>query len=406
MTEPQASRVEVLFLDKENRNGREHRRSHSLEFEQRFRIISGNLTKGSSTHSHVGTPVQQPSTLVTYGIRRGFAAKLALWAVVGAGFGGLATSALGASTVYNRTAAVNYANANWNKVVADGYFWINGSTANKYGAGAPVPVNVPNEAGGIGDDCAHFVSSCIGSPAGATTGGLIIPSRAGTYGEPGAARLDELLVGNSAGGYGTTYKYGQLVSSVSQLTPGDVIGYDWDGSGNGSMGGIDHTVIYVGNNQVDCHAASHLGANWSLGGADNYFFIHITLPDSIVPTAPHNTSPAPNASVADLVTKLIADTFSDGAIGSTHIASDWEIFKGSSLIYDSGTDTTNLQSLTVPANVLSAGNTYSWRVRYEDNYGDWSSYSASTSFSTLPVPEPAGALITCGALLLSTIRRR
>src|SRR5436853_4442317 len=103
-----------------------------------------------------------------------------------------ATMASG-TTLYDRNAAVNYANANWNKVVSYGYFWINGSTANFYGAGAAVPVNVTGEAGGIGDDCAHYVSSCIGTPA----GGLTIPSRAGTYGEPGAARLDELLVGNS-----------------------------------------------------------------------------------------------------------------------------------------------------------------------------------------------------------------
>src|SRR5690349_1144103 len=203
-----------------------------------------------------------------------------------AGIAGLAPAA--SAITYNRTAAVNYGNANWNKVVSDGYFWINGSTATFYGAGAAVPVNAPNEAGGIGDDCAHFVSSCIGTPG----GGLTIPNRAGTYGEPGAARLDELLVGNSSGGYGTTYQYGTLVSSVSQLTPGDVIGYDWDGSGNGSMGGIDHTAVYIGNNQIDCHSNSRLGVNWTLGGAANYFLIHITLPDAIVPNTPSNVSPA------------------------------------------------------------------------------------------------------------------
>src|SRR3954467_7936903 len=188
-------------------------------------------------------------------MQRDLTARFALLAAVGAGIGGLVPWA--SATVYNRTAAVNYANSNWNKVVSDGYFWINGSTANYYGAGAAVPVNAPNEASGIGDDCAHYVSTVIGSETHEKGGGLTIPSRAGTYGEPGAARLDELLVGNSLGGYGTTYQYGQLVSSVSLLTPGDVIGYDWDGSGAGSMSGIDHTVMYIGNNTVDAHATSH-----------------------------------------------------------------------------------------------------------------------------------------------------
>ncbi len=132
------------------------------------------------------------------------------------------------------------------------------------------------------------------------------------------------MVGNSAGGYGTKYQYGQLVSSVSQLTPGDVIGYDWDGSGGGSMSGIDHTVVYVGNGKIDCHANSRLGANWTLGGADDYFFIHITLPDSIVPTTPSNVSPAANASISNLTPTLTANAFSDGAIGSTHVAAEWQ----------------------------------------------------------------------------------
>lgn len=316
--------------------------------------------------------------------------------------GGLAPSA--SAIVYNRTAAVAYANAYWNKCVTDGYFWINGSTAKYYGAGQPVPVNVAGEAGGIGDDCAHFVSSCIGAPG----GGLTIPSRAGTYGEPGAARLNELLVGNSSGGYGSTYKYGELVSSVSQLTPGDVIGYDWTGNGGGSQSGIDHTVIYLGNGMIAAHASSHNGVAWNWGNSSNTitFFVHITLHDSIVPNVPANVSPAANAYVSNVMPTLIGNAFSDGAIGSTHVASQWQIFSGNTLVYDTGTDTNNLLGLTIPSGKLAAGNSYTWQVRYEDNYGDWSGYSAATSFSVLPVPEPACVLMGCGAMLLAARRRR
>lgn len=339
-------------------------------------------------------------------MRRDVTARFAVWGVVGAGvIGGVVTSASGIT--YNRTAAVAYANANWNKVVTDGYFWINGSTANKYGAGTAVPVNVAGEAGGIGDDCAHFVSSCIGSP-GVAAGGLTIPSRAGTYGEPGAARLDELLVGNSSGGYGTTYAYGQLVSSVSQLTPGDVIGYDWTGSGGGSMSGIDHTVIYLGNNVIAAHATSHDGVawNWGNGSSTITFFIHITLHDSIVPTTPKNASPAAGTSMTNLTPRLTIGGFTDGAAGGKHVASQWQIFQGSTLVYDTGTDTTDLLGLTVPAGKLAAGNAYSWQVRYEDNYGDWSTYSPATSFSMVAVPEPGCAVVACGAVLFSARRRR
>ena len=111
--------------------------------------------------------------------------------------------------VYDRNAAVAYANANYNKVVSDGYFYESSYPATFIGPGKPVPAGV------TGDDCAHFVSSVLGTPA----GGLTIPNRAGTYGEPGAARLDELLVGNSLGGYGTTYKYGVLVIIRQPINP-------------------------------------------------------------------------------------------------------------------------------------------------------------------------------------------
>lgn len=336
-------------------------------------------------------------------MQRRLSAKLALWAAVGASICGLARSA--SAIVYDRNAAVAYANRYWNKVVSDGYFWINGSTANYYGAGQPVPVNVPGEASGIGDDCAHFVSSVIGAPG----GGLTIPSRAGTYGEPGAARLDELLVGNSAGGYGTTYKYGQLVTSVSQLTPGDVIGYDWTGSGGGSMSGIDHTVFYLGNNMIAAHSTSHDSVAWNWANSSNTitFFIHMTVANSIVPTAPSNVSPAANATVSSLTPLLSASAFSDSAIGSTQVAAQWQIFNGRALVFDTGTDTTNLLKLTVPAGKLAFGNTYTWQVRHQDNYGGWSSYSAPTSLIISAIPEPATVLqIILLAGIMPARRRR
>jgi hypothetical protein len=367
----------------------------SLQSAMQRRIMTRNLKdKAGGTTSYAGGLMPPPLTLEAPKMQRDFMAKLALWAAEGAIFCCLVPSA--SAIVYNRTAAVGYANQYWNECVSDGYFWINGSIYKYYGAGAPVPVNVAGEASGIGDDCAHFVSSCLGTPA----GGLSIASRVPpTYGEPGAARLDQLLI---------TAGYAQQVTSVSQLTPGDVIGYDWDGSGKGAMSGIDHTVIYLGRNVIASHATSHDGVawNWANSSSTIPFLIHITLHDSIVPTAPKNASPAANSVVSILTPTLSGNVFTDGAMGGTHVASEWQILKGGTLIYDTGTDTTHLLGLTVPAGKLTAGSTYTWKVRYEDNYGDWSSYSASTNFSTVSVPEPSCALIAFGALLFVTSRAR
>ena len=152
----------------------------------------------------------------------------------------IVVSQAGPAGAYDRARAVSYANNNAGSVVTDGYFWTDGSTYTYYGAGQPVPTNL------VGDDCAHFVSSCIGSPASGLGGGLTIASRVPpTYGEPGAEHLVDTTL--ESGGLGTA------VSSFSSLQPGDVIGWDWT-----SDGSIDHVTIYLGNGQIASHANSHL----------------------------------------------------------------------------------------------------------------------------------------------------
>jgi LPXTG-motif cell wall-anchored protein len=51
-------------------------------------------------------------------------------------------------------------------------------------------------------------------------------------------------------------------------------------------------------------------------------------------------------------------------------------------VWDSGEDTTNLTSITVPPGNLIPGTTYYWHVTHQDGGGLWSTYSAETSFTT------------------------
>ena len=91
----------------------------------------------------------------------------------------------GPSGQFDRAKAVSYANNYAAYVCSDGYFWTNSSGFGYYGTGVFTPV--PSSP--IGDDCAHFVSCCIGSESHQKGGGLNIATRDVTYGEPGAARL-------------------------------------------------------------------------------------------------------------------------------------------------------------------------------------------------------------------------
>jgi hypothetical protein len=149
----------------------------------------------------------------------------------------------GPTNQYDRARAISYANNYAGYVVSDGYFWTDGSDYDYYGALAPVPTNL------IGDDCAHFVSCCIGSQPNQRGGGFNVPSRVPpTYGEPGAPEIvNKILI---APGYAAE------VFSLSNMVPGDVIGWNWEGDTN--IEDLDHVTLYLGNGLTASHAVSAL----------------------------------------------------------------------------------------------------------------------------------------------------
>lgn len=173
----------------------------------------------------------------------------------------------GSTNQYDRCRAVSYANNYDGYVVSDGYFWTSGSTYTLYGTNfVPVPTSV------IGDDCAHFCSCCIGSEPNVRGGGMIIPSRVPpTYGEPGAGNLIYTVLVDCG--------YAVEVSSLSQLVPGDLIGWNWEGNTNISSPAtdIDHVTVYIGNGLLASHAESALDASapsWD-GAPTVWHLIHI-----------------------------------------------------------------------------------------------------------------------------------
>jgi hypothetical protein len=155
----------------------------------------------------------------------------------------------GNTNEYDRCRAVSFANNYAAYYCPDGYFWTNGSdfsivTPNTF---TPVPTGA-GVADGIGDDCAHFVSYCIGRGPYVRGGGLVVTNRGGTYGEPGSPEMINVVLLQTG--------YGVQVSSLSQLEPGDVVGWNWEGETN--IESIDHVTLYMGNGMFTCHAASLL----------------------------------------------------------------------------------------------------------------------------------------------------
>ena len=110
------------------------------------------------------------------------------------------------------------------------------------------------------------------------------------------------------------------------------------------------------------------------------------------PGTPVNISPANGTTDILLTPTLQSTAFISPDGGATHAASQWQITTISgdytSPVFDSGIDTSNQTSITIPSGSLSYNIKYYWRIRHQDSYGNWSAYSEETSFTTIAARPP------------------
>src|ERR1017187_6236320 len=86
------------------------------------------------------------------------------------------------------------------------------------------------------------------------------------------------------------------VTSLSSLSPGDVIGWDW--AGNTNIGSLDHDTLYLGNGVIAAHSSSHLDVSATTYYQGSYpglarHLIHIlnkadTIPPTVAISSPTN----------------------------------------------------------------------------------------------------------------------
>jgi cyclophilin family peptidyl-prolyl cis-trans isomerase/transposase-like protein len=125
------------------------------------------------------------------------------------------------------------------------------------------------------------------------------------------------------------------------------------------------------------------------------------------PNQPNHISPADGDVEVSLNPTLQSSDFSDPDDGDTHAASQWQITAAAgdygSPLFNSGTDGVNLTQIAVEAGILSDNTTYYWRVRCQDNHGDWSEWSTETSFTTMnhPPTQPSDTWPAQGAVGVS-----
>lgn len=116
------------------------------------------------------------------------------------------------------------------------------------------------------------------------------------------------------------------------------------------------------------------------GGPADSATVVVTEPTSNPPSTPALSVSAITASGATLT----GTTFADPDVGGTHASSQWQVDVSagsfSSPVFNSGAVTTGLTTQVVTG--LNASTAYKARVRYMDNTGVWSLFSAPQNFTT------------------------
>jgi plastocyanin len=199
----------------------------------------------------------------------------------------------------------------------------------------------------------------------------------------------------------------EFIPSALTIAPGDTV--TWTG------GGSYHTVTaddasfnaIVENGQVfswtftaegryPYFCSMHGGPN----GTGMSGSVRVTdISQNVAPAQPLNATPVNGAVNVSTSPTLSASSFSDANAADIHAASQWvmRVLGEVDPAFDSGETSADRSSIVLSG--LENGTTYEWQVRYMDDVGAWSDYSAPTTFTTIagPVGNGTGLLATYGA---------
>jgi PKD repeat protein len=195
----------------------------------------------------------------------------------------------------------------------------------------------------------------------------------------------------------TAMVVGQSVQFTS-LSSGGVapLSYQWDFDDNGTWDSTIESPSYAypaAGTYTVVLKVTDSAANTDTETKVDYVTVTVAPPANQPPDQPGNISPADGAADVSLTPILESSAFSDPDAGNTHAASQWQITVTSgdytSPAFDSGRDSSNLTTISVPSATLDYETIYYWRVRHQDNHGAWSDWSQETHFVTQTILDAA-----------------
>ena len=169
--------------------------------------------------------------------------------------------------------------------------------------------------------------------------------------------------------YGIDTSYGQVTTAQTLIDTGTFSAY---------ISGLSSDTTYH-------FRAKAIGYGTEYG--DDMLFTTLPLP----PNQPPNVVPGDGAGCVHLPVTLSSGGFSDPDAGDTHDASQWQVRTSTgsyaSPVFDSGRDTSHLESISLSIAEIDHDTRYYWRVRYQDSHGLWANWSDETHFVTSDTPE-------------------
>ena len=184
------------------------------------------------------------------------------------------------------------------------------------------------------------------------------------------------------------------VSSLSSLSPGDVIGWNWAGDTN--LANIDHDTIYLGNGVLAAHSASHLDVSATTYYQGSYpqlawHLIHIlnkadTIPPTVAISSPTNGQTFTSSTIA------VSGTANDAGCPSTGVALVQAQMNGTGGTWQTASGTNNWSA---SASLNSGANTI--YVRSRDVAGNYSTVASVNVTYTPPDTQGPALAITSPA---------
>ncbi len=177
-----------------------------------------------------------------------------------------------------------------------------------------------------------------------------------------------------------------VIFGKDDTTPADKLEYSWNLNGSGwtpfvATSRIELTGIGRGTNTLSVRARDQDGA------IDRSPAI-LTFVGTVdhLPETPWNLFPFGEQANVAVPVKLIGSEFADRDPASSFSKAQFQVVPGVGTfdvpLWDSGELVTLRPTVELPGGRLASNTKYRWRVRYQDDSGGWSAWSAESSFTT------------------------